>query len=142
MAAGERIELVVVRGKDAARPEAMGWRGGQMLRHGPSNREAIEGGRAAANFIEQHQRALTGVLKDVRRFGHLHHEGGLATGEIIHGANAGEDSIGQTDGGTLSGNPAAHLRHQLQHPALTQITALAAGVGAGEHHQIWLVAIA
>ena len=112
MAAGERIELVVVGGKDAA-PPGHGVAGGQMLGHGP----AVERPSKVAcrgNFIGNTE-ALTGVLKDVRRFGHLHHEGGLATGEIIHGANAGEDSIGQTDGGTLSGNPAAHLRHHLQH---------------------------
>ena len=79
--AGQGVEFVVVGGEDAAGADAAALgRRGQVLGHGPGDREAIEGGGAAADLIEQHQGALAGVVKDVGGFGHLHHEGGLAGG--------------------------------------------------------------
>ena len=49
--------------------------------------------RAPPDLIEQHQGTIAGVLKDVGGFRHLHHEGGLAGGQIIHGPHPGEDPI-------------------------------------------------
>ena len=107
-----------------------------MLGHGPGDREAVEGGGAAADLIEQHQRALAGVVQDVGGFAHLHHEGGLAAGQVVDGTDPGEDAIGDAEAGGAGRNPAADLRHQLQQARLAQIAALAAGIGAGEHQQI------
>ena len=76
------------------------------------------------------------MVKDVGGFGHLHHEGGLAGGQIIHGTHPGEDPIGDADRGGSGRYPAADLRHQLDQADLAQIAALATGVGAREHHQI------
>jgi hypothetical protein len=76
------------------------------------------------------------VVKDVGGFGHLHHEGGLAGGQIVAGADAGEDAIGDAQARRSRWNPAAHLGHQLQQAALAQVAALAAGVGAGEDDQV------
>ena len=54
----EGVEFVVVGGEDRAGADAAALRGGgQVLGHGPGEREAIEGGGAAADFIEQHQGA-------------------------------------------------------------------------------------
>ena len=69
---------MVVGGKHAAGPDALAIGGGQVLGHGPGDREPIEGGGTPANLIEQHQGAFRGVVKDVGGFGHFHHEGGLA----------------------------------------------------------------
>ena len=137
--ARQGVELVVVGGEDAAGAEAaqLG-RGGQVLGHRPGDREAVEGGGAAADLIEQHQRARRGVVKDVGGFGHLHHEGGLAGRQVVAGADTGEDAIGDAQAGGLGRDPAAHLGHQLQQTRLAQIAALAAGVGAGEDQQVGL----
>ena len=108
----------------------------QVFAHGPGDRETIEGGGATADLIEQHQGAVCGVVKDVGGLRHLHHERGLAGCQIIHGADPGEDAIRQPDARGLRRHPAAHLGQQLDQPDLTQVAALAAGIGAGEHHQI------
>ena len=85
----------------------------QVFAHGPGDREATEGGGALPDLIEQHQRTIAGVVKDVGGFGHLHHEGGLASGQIIHGTHLGEDPIGNADRGGSGRHPAPDLRHQL-----------------------------
>ena len=51
-----------------------------MFSNGPGDREAIKGGGAAADFIEQHQGSIAGMLKNIGGFSHFHHEGGLAAG--------------------------------------------------------------
>ena len=128
----QRIELVVVGGEHAAGADLVG----QVFRHRPGDGEAIEGGGATADFIEQHQRARAGVVKDVGGLRHFHHEGGLAGAEVVAGADAGEDPIGDSQPGGLRRNPAADLRHQLQQARLAQVAAFAAGVGAREHEQV------
>ena len=84
---------------------------GQMFAHCPGDREAVEGGGAAPDLIEQHQGTIAGVVKDVGGFGHLHHEGGLACGQIIHSPYSGEDPIGDAHGGGSGRHPAADLGH-------------------------------
>ena len=76
------------------------------------------------------------MVKDVGGFGHFHHEGGLAGGQVVHGAEAGEDPIGDADVGRAGWYLAADLGQQLNQFELAQLVALAAGVGAGEHYQI------
>ena len=129
---GQIVELVVVGGKHRAAAQIAG----QVFAHGPGDGEAVERCRASANFIEQHEGAITGVVKDVGGFRHLHHEGGLTGRQIIHSTHAGEDSIGNANGGGAGGHPTADLRHQLDEADLAQVAALATGVGAGEHHQV------
>ena len=130
--AGEVVELVIVGRKHGAGPQIAR----QVFTDGPGNREAIEGGSTAADFIQQHQGTFRGVVKDVGGFGHLHHEGGLAGGQVVDSADAGEDPIGDADASPRGWHPAADLGQQLDQADLAQITALATGVGAGEHHQI------
>ena len=76
------------------------------------------------------------MIKDVGGFGHLHHEGGLASGEVIDGANAGEDAIGNPNRRLLGWNPAADLSEELDQADLAQITAFPAGIRSGEHDEI------
>ena len=78
------------------------------------------------------QGAFRGVVKDVGGFGHFHHGGGLAGGQVVHGTDAGEDPIGDADAGGAGWHPAAGLGQQLNQADLVQLAALAAGV----HHQI------
>ncbi len=39
------------------------------------------------------------MVQDVRRFDHLHHEGGLPGMDLVLGADAGEDPVDQADAG-------------------------------------------
>ena len=60
----------------------------------------------------RHRGTIAGVVKDVGGFRHPP-EGGLASGQIIHGPHPGEDPIGDADRGGSGRHPAADLRHQL-----------------------------
>ena len=68
------VELVIVRREHGAGLQVAG----QVFAHGPGDGEAIKGGSATADLIEQHQGAIGGVMEDVGGFRHFHHEGGLA----------------------------------------------------------------
>ena len=84
-----------------------------MFTHRPGNREPVKGGGASADLIQKHQGTLAGVVKDVGGFRHLHHEGGLTGGQIVDGADAGEDPVGDADCCRSRRHPAAHLGQQL-----------------------------
>jgi hypothetical protein len=43
------------------------------------------------------------VAQYLRHLGHLHHEGGLAGGQIVGRADAGEDPVHHADDGGLAG---------------------------------------
>ena len=92
---GPRLDLVVQKFGDA-----------------PRDCEAIEGGGAAADFIENHETALRGVVDDVRGFIHLDHEGRLPAGKIIVRADARENAIHQADLRARRRHKAPDLRHQ------------------------------
>ena len=69
----------------------------QMFDDGPCQAQAVECARAAADFIQDDQAARGGVVEDVRRLAHFHHERRLAAGEVVAGADAGEDAVDQID---------------------------------------------
>ena len=73
-------------------------------------------------------------MQDVGGFSHLHHEGGLASSEIIHSANAGKNAISKANPGLLGWYPATDLSQQLDQSDLADITAFAAGIGPSEYH--------
>ena len=75
----EGAELVVVGGKEGAAFDFIV----QVLGDGPGDGEAIEGGGAAADFIENDEAFFGGVIDDEGGLIHLDHEGGLSFGEII-----------------------------------------------------------
>ena len=63
----------------------------------PGQRDAVVGAGAAADLVEDHQAARRRVVEDVRRLGHLHHERALAAAQLVAGADAREDAVGQAD---------------------------------------------
>ena len=71
---GEVGELVVVGGEEGAALDLVV----EVLGDGPGDGEAVEGGGAAADFVEDDEGFLGGVVEDEGGFGHLDHEGGLA----------------------------------------------------------------
>ena len=69
-------ELVVVGGEKRARTLIAGAM--QVLDDRPCNAEPVIGGSSPAYFVENDETPVGGVVKDVRRFVHFHHEGGIA----------------------------------------------------------------
>jgi hypothetical protein len=60
----------------------------------------------------------------------------LPFGQVIHGADPGEDPIRQAEPGRSGRHPAADLGHQLQQARLPEIAALAARIGSGQYQQV------
>jgi hypothetical protein len=75
----------------------------QVATDGESQRHAVEGRGAAADLVHQHQAALGGVMQDGGGFGHFDHEGRAAGGEIVGGADAGEDLVERAENGAVAG---------------------------------------
>ena len=73
-----------------------------------------------------------GVVQDVRRFGHLDHEGTLAARQLVAGSDTREDAIGDADFGFLGRDKTADLRHQRDQRHLADVGALAGHVRAGD----------
>lgn len=71
---GEVGELVIVGGEERAAFDFVV----QMLGDRPGDGESVEGGGAAADFIENDQGFFGGVVEDEGGFRHLDHERGLA----------------------------------------------------------------
>ena len=65
----------------------------------PGDGQTVVGAGAAADFVEDDKAAGSGVIEDVGRLEHLDHEGALAAGDVVLGADAGEDAIDQSDPG-------------------------------------------
>src|SRR3990172_787074 len=77
----------------------------------PGNGKPVEGGSAAADFVQHDERERRGVVQDIRRFRHLYHEGRAAGSEVVGRADAGEDAVNYAEASALSRNKRTHLRH-------------------------------
>ncbi len=72
--------------------------------HGPGDGEAVVGGGAASDLVEQDERARGCGVEDGGGFRHLHHEGGTAARKIVRGSDAGEDAIDGGEAGAGGGH--------------------------------------
>ena len=72
------------------------------------------------------------VVEDVGDLAHLDHEGGLAAGEVVLGADAREDAVDDADAGRGRGHEGAHLGHEHEQRGLADVGALAGHVRAGD----------
>ena len=108
----------------------------QMLDDRPGQRQAVEGGGAAAYLVQDHQAIGGALVKDVGGLDHLGHEGGLAACQVVAGADPGEYAIHHGNAGAVGGHEAAGLRHQHDQRHLPEIGRLAAHVGAGEQDDL------
>jgi len=104
----------------------------EVLDYRPRNREAVVGGGAAADLVEDDEGAVGGVVEDVGGLVHLDHEGGVATGEVVAGADAGEDAVHEADAAAFGGGPAADLGEEGDERDLADVGGLAGHVGAGD----------
>ena len=121
---GKFGQFMVVRGEEGSRASVRL----QIFDHGPGDREAVEGGRAAADFVEQHQAMRRGQIQYGGDLAHFDEKSGAAAGQIIGGPDAREDAIGDRQPRLLGGHKRAHLRQQDDQRRLAQVGGLAAHI--------------
>jgi hypothetical protein len=121
-----------VRGEESARASVLL----EMLDDGPGDGETIEGGGAAADFVEEDEARWRRVMENGGDFAHFDEEGGAAASEIVAGADAGENAIGDGELGAARGNEGAHLGHEDNERSLAKISRLAAHVGSGNEKEL------
>ena len=97
--AGERGHFVEMRGEQRAAAIALV----QMLDRRPGYGEPVEGRGAAADFVQNDQRALAGLIEDRRGLDHLDHESRVAARQIVGGADAREQPVDDADMGGRAG---------------------------------------
>ena len=84
-------ELLVVRGEEGPGPPrgvAM-----QVFDDRPRDAKPVIGRCPAANLVQNDQRAVGGVVEDVRRLVHLDHEGRVPARQVVAGPDPGEDPV-------------------------------------------------
>jgi hypothetical protein len=86
---------------------------------------------AAANLIHQHQAVLGGVVQNIGGFGHLHHKGRAAAGQVRR-ADAGKDAIDGADLHLLRRDVAADIGQQRNQRGLAHIGTFTAHVRPGD----------
>src|SRR5208337_4710829 len=89
-----------------------------------------------ADFIEEDEAGRRGVVEDGGDLAHLDEKSGAAAGEIIAGADAGEDAVGDGKASLARGNEGTHLRHEDNQSGLAEVGGFAAHVGAGDKEQL------
>ena len=102
---GELGEFVIVGGEERAGAGVFL----EVLDDGPGDGEAVEGGGAAADFVEEDEARGRGVIEDAGDFAHLDEERGAAAGEIVAGTDAREDAVDDGELGLARGNERAGL---------------------------------
>src|ERR1051326_2164011 len=103
-----------------------------MFDDSPSDGETVKSGGASTDFVEQDETGRGGVGENAGDFAHFDEESGTAAREIVAGANASEDTVGERKFRLASGNERTALRHQNDQTGLPQVGGLAAHVGSGE----------
>ena len=107
-----------------------------MLDRRPGDGEAVEGGGAAADLVEDDERARAGLVEDGGGLDHLDHEGGAAAGEIVGGADAAEQAVDDADVGRLRRHVGADLGEDGDERVLAEEGRLAGHVGAGDQPDV------
>ena len=76
-----------------------------------SDADAVEGGSAPAELVQDGERARGGMGDDIEQLLHFYVEGGLGLKETVRGSQSSEDSIHQTKAAGNGRHVASHLRH-------------------------------
>ena len=65
----------------------------EIFRDAPSQTQSVKGAGATPDLVQYDQTAGSGVVQNRCRFAHLYHKGGLSAGDIVTGADTGEDAV-------------------------------------------------
>ena len=122
---------MVVGGEQGFCPQTPG--AGGVFQHRPGNGHAVIGGGAPADFVQNQQAPGGGVFQNVGDLRHFHHKGGLPGGQVVAGADAGEDPVSKADFRRAGGDEGSHLGHQDDQRHLAHIGGFARHVGAGDN---------
>ena len=90
---GKLRELEVVGREERERASRLD----EFLSDRACKRQAVERGRASADFVHQHERAVGCLMKDRGSLRHFDHEGRAAAGKIVGCADAGVNAVDGTD---------------------------------------------
>jgi hypothetical protein len=104
----------------------------QVLDCGPGYGEAVEGRGAAADLVEDDERAGRRLVQDRRRLDHFDHEGRAAAREIVGGTDAGKQAIHDAEMRCPRRHIGAHLGQHDDERVLAQIRRLATHVRPGD----------
>src|SRR5690606_27189872 len=110
----------------------------QAMRDGPGQGQTIIGGGAATNFIHQHQAVGGSTGQNGSCFGHFHHEGRAATGQIIRCTDTGKDAVDLTNTGCACRYKATDAGQQGNQGNLTHISGFTAHIRAGNQQHATL----
>ena len=132
MRRGELCQFMVMRGEERLGPDLMM----QVFDDAPSQAQPVEGAGAAADLIEDDQAAAGGIVEDVGRLAHLDHEGALASGQVIAGADSREDAITQIDARRCHGQIRTGVGQYGQQGDLSDVSAFAGHVRAGDESDL------
>ena len=105
--------------------------GGGGARQRPGDGEAVIGGGAAANFVENDEAAGGSVVEDVGGLVHLDHEGGVAAGEFVAGADR-EKMRSTRPSSVARGHPRPVWANEINEGYLTNVGGLARHVAGDE----------
>ena len=122
---------MVVRGKATGSRSIV-----QELGDGPGERYSVVGAGAAADLVENDQ-ASRWHCSNVRRLGHLHHEGALERAQFVAGPT--RVKIRSTSRYGLFCSTSSHLGHERNQGRLPNVNAFARHVWAGNEHDLALV---
>ena len=100
--------------------------------HRPRDAHSVKGGGAAADLVEDEQAVFGSALQNLSHLAHLHHEGGLARGQVIRCAHAGIDAVHHADLRRPCRHIGADLRHQHNQRHLAHVGGFARHVRAGD----------
>ena len=100
------------------------------------DRHAVERARAAAHFVEDHERSRRRLVEDLGGLDHLDHERRLPGRKVVLRADAREDAVEERQPRFVRGHERARLGHQRDERDLAQVGRLPAHVRAGEDQHL------
>ena len=124
----KRGELEVMGSEEGERPEPRG-----KVRAGrPREGEPVVGAGPAADLVEEDEALRGRIVEDVRRLGHLDHEGRTPPRKVVRGADAGVDPVHRADDRGLGGDEASRVGKEHDVSGLAHVGRLSAHVGTGD----------
>src|SRR5208282_5338863 len=129
---GELSEFVIMRGEQRASAGVLL----QVLDDSPGDGKTVKRRGTTSHFVEKDKTRGSRVMQDGCDFAHLDEKCGAAAREIIAGADAREDAVGDGKLGLASRNEGAHLRHQYNQCGLAKIRGFSAHVRASDEQKL------